>query len=132
MTIISTTAMAQCLQTYDELIKNTFSPQIAVICSNDCETICLKNNLNFVELLQPFSRLNAEISVRDPSGYAYTVSNLKLSIKDTVTPPPQPTLAKKLLADVVSRTQPQLNAGIIVIVNGGRVPIVELLLKWYI
>ena len=103
--------MAQCLQTYDEFIKNTFSPQIAVIGGADCDSICAKNNLTLVELLQPFSRLNAEISVRDPAGYAYTVSNLKLGFKDTVTPPPQPNQAKKFLADVVSRTHSPPNAG---------------------
>ena len=103
--------MAHCLQPYDEFVKNTFSPQIAVISGADCDTICAKNNLTLVELIQPFSRLNAEISVRDPAGYAYTVSNLRLGFKDTVTPPPPPNLAKKLLADIVSRTQLPPTAG---------------------
>ena len=103
--------MANCLQTYGEFVKNTFCPQIAVISGSDCDAVCAKNNLSLVELLQPFSRLNAEISVRDPAGYAYTVSNLKLGFKDTVTPPPSPNVAKKLLADIVGRTQLPPSAG---------------------
>lgn len=103
--------MANCLQTYEEFVRNTFSPQIAVISCAECDVICSKNNLTLVELLQPFSRLNAEISVRDPAGYAYTVSNLKLGFKDIVTPPPSPNVTKKLLADVVSRTHLPSSAG---------------------
>ena len=89
--------MANCLQTYEEFVKNTFSPQIAIISGADCDSICSKNNLTLVDLLQPFSRLNAEISVRDPAGYAYTVSNLKLGFKDIVTPPPSQHVAPLIL-----------------------------------
>lgn len=52
--------MAQCKQTAPEFIQNTFSPQIAVLCSADAEHLCQKNNLSFVELVQPFCRLNTE------------------------------------------------------------------------
>ena len=103
--------MANCLQTYEEFVKNTFSPQIAIISGADCDSICSKNNLTLVDLLQPFSRLNAEISVRDPAGYAYTVSNLKLGFKDIVTPPPSQHVANKRLADVVARTHLPSTAG---------------------
>lgn len=40
-----------------EIIQNIFSPLIGVICSQQSEEICLKNNLTFIELLQPFSKL---------------------------------------------------------------------------
>lgn len=52
--------MAQCKQTPHEFIKDAFTPQIAVLCSPEAEKSCRKNNLNFVELLQPFSKLNSD------------------------------------------------------------------------
>lgn len=52
--------MAQCKLTPREFISNAFSPQIAAICSTAADTVCQKNNLSFVELLQPFCKLNTE------------------------------------------------------------------------
>lgn len=52
--------MAQCKLTPREFIGNAFSPQIAAICSVAADAACQKNNLSFVELLQPFCKLNAE------------------------------------------------------------------------
>ena len=52
--------MAQCKQSAQEFIKSTFSPQVAVLCSNDAELLCQKNNLSFVQLVQPFCRLTTE------------------------------------------------------------------------
>lgn len=52
--------MAQCKQTAHEFIQNTFSPAVAVLCSPDAELLCHKNNLSFVELVQPFCRLTTE------------------------------------------------------------------------
>lgn len=49
--------MAQCKQMPQEFIKNAFTPQIAVMSTHLAEKCWEKNNLNFVELLQPFSRL---------------------------------------------------------------------------
>lgn len=43
--------------TQKELIQNVFSPLIGVICSQQAEELCYKNNLTFVELLQPYSKL---------------------------------------------------------------------------
>lgn len=40
-----------------EIIQNVFSPMIAVISSPFADELCAKNNLTFVELLQPFSKL---------------------------------------------------------------------------
>ena len=55
--------MATCKLTPKEFIKNSFIPQVAVLCSEDAETLCLKNNLRFVELLQPYSKINGEGTV---------------------------------------------------------------------
>lgn len=52
--------MAQCKLTPREFISNTFSPKIGAICSPAAEYVCQKNNLSFIELLQPFSNLNSE------------------------------------------------------------------------
>lgn len=52
--------MAQCKLTASDFIKNTFNPHVAVLCSPDAEVLCQKNNLTFVELVQPFCRLNTE------------------------------------------------------------------------
>lgn len=43
-----------------ETIQNVFSPMIGVICSSQAEEACFKNNLSFVELLQPFTKLNTD------------------------------------------------------------------------
>ncbi|KAF8773720.1 Trafficking protein particle complex subunit like protein [Argiope bruennichi] len=55
-----TSTMATCKQTAYELIQDVFSPCIAVLCSSDVEQICAKNNLTFVQMVQPFCRLNTE------------------------------------------------------------------------
>lgn len=52
--------MAHCSQTAQEFIQNAFAPQIAILCSEDADTLSLKNNLRFVELLQPFSSPKTE------------------------------------------------------------------------
>lgn len=52
--------MAQCKQSPHEFIRNAFTPQIAVMCTPIAEKCCQKNNLDFIELLQPFSRLNSD------------------------------------------------------------------------
>lgn len=46
--------------TTKEVIQNVFSPLIGAICSPQAEELCHKNNLNFVEMLQPFSKLSAD------------------------------------------------------------------------
>ncbi|XP_066587305.1 trafficking protein particle complex subunit 8 [Prorops nasuta] len=94
--------MAQCKLTPREFISNTFSPQVATVCSPTAETVCQKNNLSFVELLQPFCKLNTEGHIKDPQGNNVTVRNLRLSIQDVNVRPPETALAKKMLNDAVS------------------------------
>lgn len=45
---------------HKEIIQQIFSPMIGVVCSSQAEEICQKNNLTFVELLQPFSKLSTD------------------------------------------------------------------------
>ena len=52
--------MAQCSQTAAEFIQSAFCPSVAVLCSDDAERICQKNNLSFVELMRPFCQLTTE------------------------------------------------------------------------
>ena len=46
--------------TQKEIIQNVFSPMVAVISSPQAEEICQKNNLSFVEMLQPFTKLSSD------------------------------------------------------------------------
>ncbi|XP_044765765.1 trafficking protein particle complex subunit 8 [Coccinella septempunctata] len=108
--------MATCRQTPQEFIKNAFTPQIAVICSSKAEQCCEKNNLTFVELLQPFCRLNSEIHYKDHNGVITTLKNFKLSILDVNHRPPQTMLAKKHLSLSVSEA-PQPKTEILPIGN---------------
>lgn len=44
-----------------ELIQSLFSsPLIGATCSQTAEELCLKNNLKFVQLIQPFSKISTE------------------------------------------------------------------------
>ena len=56
--------MAQCSQTAFEFIQGAYGPMIAVLCTDDAEIVCQKNNLNFVELIRPFSQLTSEGKLR--------------------------------------------------------------------
>ncbi|KAF7286967.1 hypothetical protein GWI33_002813 [Rhynchophorus ferrugineus] len=94
--------MSQCKQSPQEFIKDVFTPQIAVMCTPAAEKCCEKNNLDFTELLQPFSKLTNDTTYKDPSGATTLIKNLKLSFIDFNLRPPQTVLAKKLLNSSVS------------------------------
>lgn len=48
-----------------ELIQSIFStPLIGATCSQASEELCLKNNLTFVQLIQPFSKISTEGKIR--------------------------------------------------------------------
>ncbi|KRT81734.1 hypothetical protein AMK59_5774 [Oryctes borbonicus] len=89
--------MAQCKLTPQEFIKNSFTPQVAVICSPKAEETCRKNNLSFTELLQPFCKLGTEAHYKDLNGGAVSLRNFKISLQDINYRPPQPVLARKFL-----------------------------------
>ncbi|KAK0178253.1 hypothetical protein PV328_002222 [Microctonus aethiopoides] len=97
--------MAQCKLTPREFIGNVFSPQIGAVCSSAAEAVCQKNNLSFVELLQPFCNLNTEGHIKDPQGTTIPVRNLRLAIQDIYAQPPEPTVARKMLNDSVTSEQ---------------------------
>lgn len=103
--------MALCKQTAHEFIQNTFSPAVAVLCSPDAEVLCQKNNLTFVELVQPFCRLTTEVHIRDPNNIPHTIKNLKITMRDMNMQLPQAVTARKMMNDVVASTQPQLAEG---------------------
>ncbi|XP_053984906.1 trafficking protein particle complex subunit 8 [Hylaeus volcanicus] len=94
--------MAQCKLTPREFINNAFSPQIAAVCSTAADAACQKNNLSFVELLQPFCKLNTEGHFKDPQGNTITVRNLRLFIQDVNVQPPDPSIARKMLNEAVN------------------------------
>ncbi|XP_012154048.1 trafficking protein particle complex subunit 8 homolog l(3)76BDm isoform X2 [Megachile rotundata] len=94
--------MAQCKLTPREFISNAFSPQIAAVCSPAADAVCQKNNLSFVELLQPFCKLNTEGHFKDPQGNSISVRNLRLFVQDVNAHPPEPSIARKMLNEAVS------------------------------
>ncbi|XP_058792250.1 trafficking protein particle complex subunit 8 [Phymastichus coffea] len=94
--------MAQCKLTPREFIINAFSPQVAAVCTPNAEATCQKNNLTFIELLQPFCRLNAEGYIKDPQGTTVAIRSLQISIKDVNYSPPEPNLARKLFNESVT------------------------------
>ena len=46
-----------------EIIQNIFSPLVGVLSSPLASELCHRNNLSFVELLQPFARLSDGILI---------------------------------------------------------------------
>ncbi|KAG8191463.1 hypothetical protein JTE90_020712 [Oedothorax gibbosus] len=94
--------MATCKQTAFELIQDVFSPCIAVLCSSDVETVCAKNNLTFVQMIQPFCRINTEVAIRDPNNAPCTIKNFKFIMKHLNSQPPSPTTGKKMMHDAVA------------------------------
>ncbi|KAL5275881.1 TRAPPC8 family protein [Megaselia abdita] len=85
-----------------EMVRNIFSPLVSVVTSPLVDEICHKNNLSFVELLQPFSKLSSEAQIRDTTGTSISNKNLKLNICDIFWRPPQTVLARKMLNEVVT------------------------------
>ncbi|KAM3876034.1 trafficking protein particle complex subunit 8 [Diretmus argenteus] len=103
--------MAQCVQSVQEFIQDSFVPMVAVLCSEDAEKVTRKNNLNFSELLRPFCRLTSEGHIRDPSNQVQAVKNLRISVNNVVTRPTPASGAlspaqRRLLSEVVLSNQP--------------------------
>ncbi|EDV97571.1 trafficking protein particle complex subunit 8 [Drosophila grimshawi] len=85
-----------------DVIKNIFSPLIGVMTSNMADEICHRNNLSFVELLQPFAKLPNDAHFRDVSGTSVSVRGLRLNFCDVDWRPPQTVLARKMLNESVT------------------------------
>ncbi|XP_051511754.1 trafficking protein particle complex subunit 8-like isoform X2 [Myxocyprinus asiaticus] len=98
--------MAQCVQSVQEFIQDSFVPMVAVLCSEDAERVTRKNNLSFPELLRPFCRLTSEGHLRDPNNQVVVVKGLRISVTGINTRPPQTTELHRLLSQAVSVCQP--------------------------
>ncbi|CAL1544174.1 unnamed protein product [Lymnaea stagnalis] len=99
--------MSQCKQSANEFIQSTFSPHIAVLCSSDAQLLCQKNNLSFVQLIQPFCRLSSEVHIRDANNGTHSIHNLRISACDMAAQPLQQNVIKKQLSDAVASTHGQ-------------------------
>nr|XP_042710800.1 trafficking protein particle complex subunit 8 isoform X10 [Chrysemys picta bellii] len=98
--------MAQCVQSVQEFIQDSFVPLVAALCSEEAERLTRKNNLGFSELVKPFCRLTSEVHMRDPNNQLHVIKNLKIAVNNIITHSPQPGGIRKLLNDVVSVSQP--------------------------
>ncbi|KAH8367739.1 hypothetical protein KR084_002176 [Drosophila pseudotakahashii] len=85
-----------------DIIRNIFSPLIGVLSSPQADEICHRNNLSFVELLQPFAKLPNDAHFRDVSGTSVSVRGLRLNFCDVDWRPPQTVLARKMLNESVT------------------------------
>ncbi|XP_063702999.1 trafficking protein particle complex subunit 8 [Culicoides brevitarsis] len=92
------------MHTPKEIIQNEFMPRVAVICSASADEICMKNNLSFVEMLQPYCRLTTDAHFRDNSGVSVSVKGISINFADVDSRPPQTMLARKLLNESVATT----------------------------
>ncbi|XP_070816487.1 trafficking protein particle complex subunit 8 [Chaetodon trifascialis] len=115
--------MAQCVQSVQEFIQDSFVPMVAVLCSEDADKVTRKNNLNFAELLRPFCRLTSEGHIRDPNNQVQVVKNLRICVNNVVTSPNTASAALSptqchLLNEVVLSCQPQESAVTSVITAG--------------
>ncbi len=68
--------------TPQEWVQDYFSPAVAVLASEDAEAVCAKNNLTLTELLQPFSKLLSDVTVKDPEGVNHGISGLCINFND--------------------------------------------------
>ncbi|XP_055378418.1 trafficking protein particle complex subunit 8 [Condylostylus longicornis] len=85
-----------------EIIQYVFSPLVGAITSPYADELCQRNNLSFVELLQPFAKLANDAHFRDTSGTSVSIKGLRLNICDIGWRPPQTTLARKMLNEAVT------------------------------
>ncbi|KAM9383796.1 trafficking protein particle complex subunit 8 isoform 4-T4 [Pholidichthys leucotaenia] len=107
--------MAQCVQSIQEFVQDSFVPMVAVLCSEEALRVTRKNNLNFAELLRPFCRLTSEGHIRDPNNQVQVVKNLRICVNNVVTSPSSASTSlspaqRRLLNEVVLSCQPQEGA----------------------
>ncbi|XP_061681125.1 trafficking protein particle complex subunit 8 isoform X2 [Syngnathoides biaculeatus] len=76
--------MAQCVQSVQEFVQDSFVPMVAALCSDEAERLIGKNKLDFAELLRPFCRLTSEGQLRDPNNQLQMVKNLRISVTKLV------------------------------------------------
>ncbi|XP_063057048.1 trafficking protein particle complex subunit 8 [Engraulis encrasicolus] len=98
--------MAQCVQSVQEFIQDSFVPMVAVLCSEDAEKVTRKNNLNFPELLRPFCRLTSEGHLRDPNNQLVAVRSLRICVTGVNTRPTLSGTVRSALGNAVASCQP--------------------------
>uniref|UniRef100_A0A3P9M7W7 Trafficking protein particle complex 8 n=1 Tax=Oryzias latipes TaxID=8090 RepID=A0A3P9M7W7_ORYLA len=103
--------MAQCVQSVQEFLQDSFVPMVAVLCSKEADRVSRKNKLSFPELLRPFCRLLSEGHIRDPNNQLQTVKNLRICVNAVTTNPvSSPAVLSpaqyRQLGEVVSSCQP--------------------------
>lgn len=79
--------MAQCVQSVQEFVQDSFVPMVAVLCSEEAERVTRKNKLGFAELLRPFCRLTSEGRRERDTGLSVSqlsVSQLSVSERGSV------------------------------------------------
>jgi len=84
-----------------EWIHDYFGPVLTVYASEDAESIASKNNLTFTELLQPFSKMGTDVTMKDVDGQNHNVPSLSLILQD-FKKDPQKSVNTKLMLDRVS------------------------------
>ena len=67
---------------YQEWIQDYYSPLLTVLAHDDVETIANKNNLTFTELLQPFSKMLTDVTIKDVDGANHNVPALNILLQD--------------------------------------------------
>ena len=67
----------------------------------DAETIASKNNLTFTELLQPFSKMGTDVTIKDVDGQNHNVASLNLILQDWKKDPHR-SVSTKLMLDRIS------------------------------
>ena len=84
-----------------EWIADYFGPVITVLASTDAEAVCAKNNLTLCELLQPFSKLLMDVTMKDCDGAVHNVPNLNINFLDFRKDPAR-MVNQKLLSDLLA------------------------------
>ncbi|XP_061894359.1 trafficking protein particle complex subunit 8 isoform X2 [Entelurus aequoreus] len=107
--------MAQCVQSVQELVQDSFVPMVAVLCSGQAEAVTRRNNLTFAQLLRPFCRITSEGHIRDPNNQLQVVKNLRICVNNVVTSASTPSgnlspARRRRLNEVVLSCQPQEGA----------------------
>ena len=65
-----------------EWVQDYYSPLLTVLAHDDVELIANKNNLTFTELLQPFSKMLTDVTIKDADGANHNVPALNIVLQD--------------------------------------------------
>jgi len=82
-------------------IHDYFSPVLTVYANEDAELIANKNNLTFTEMLQPFSKMTTDVTIKDVDGSNHNVPSLNIILQD-FKKDPQKAVNQKLMLDRIS------------------------------